>query len=133
MNEPDRIQFHPKTWDAKASPVDPTQLLLTLVLTATTSLSAAEVEIIKDRILKEGLRVYVVSDVETEMLAAMRLALLRAEDERNQSRTRANHFEGEYQRAQARIAALEAELTDKRKTLSFLEKGLNVRPAHKSS
>ena len=125
MNEPAHIQLMHKTWDVKQSPADPTQLLLTVILTAATALPPAEVEAIKERVLKEGIRVYVTSGIETEMLMAMRMALLRAETERDQNRARADHHLAEAEKAGRRIAALEAELKEKRATLSFLEEGLS--------
>lgn len=124
INEPPHIQFSNKTWDVKQSPVNPTELLLTIVLTATTSLSSSEVEVIKDRILKEGIRAYVTGTIDTDMITAMRGALLRAEHERDQNRTRADHFEAELTRSNERLAVVEADLAKKKRTLGFLAEGL---------
>lgn len=124
INEPAHVQFVHKTLDVKQSPVDPTQLLLMIILTATTGLSTGEVDAIKDRVVKDGIKVYISGTVDTEMLMAMRLALLRAEQERDQNRTRADHFESELHKATARISTLETELGKKRKTLELLEEGL---------
>jgi len=109
------------------SSVNPMELLLRIVLTATTSLPSTDVDVVKQRILKEGIRVYVTNNIEAEMLQAMRLALARAEMERDQNRTRADHFQEQHALAQARVAVLEAELKDKRTTLGFLEQGLTRR------
>ncbi len=76
----------------------------------------------------DHLRIYVTNGVETEMLTAMRLSLLRAETERDQNRTRADHYQAEYAKAEAKLLELERELADKRKTLGFLERGLSKKP-----
>lgn len=124
ITEPPHVQFTHKTWDVKQSPVDPAQLLLTILLTATTALSPADLDTIKDRIIKDGFKLYVTGTVDTEMLTAMRMALNRAESERDQNRTRADHFEVEWQKAQARVRDLEAELERKKRMYGFLEQGL---------
>jgi DNA repair exonuclease SbcCD ATPase subunit len=92
-----------------------------VILTAATGLPATDVDTIKKRVIKEGIRVYITNSVEVEMLTAMRLALLRAETERDQNRARADHYQAEYAKAKAKLAELEKELEDKRKTLGFLE------------
>lgn len=124
MEEPEYVKFEHKMWDVKQSSADPTKLLLLIILTATTGLSATNVKAIEQRVIKEGIRVYVTNGLETEMITALRLALQRAEAERDHNRVRANHFQAEAEKAQARIAELEKELAEKRKTLGFLEQGL---------
>lgn len=123
-DDPAHIKFEHKTWDVKQHPADPAKRLLMVILTAATGLPAADVDAIKTRVLKDGLRVYVTNGVEMEMLTAMRLSLFRAEKERDQNRSRADHYQAEHAKAQAKILELERELEDKRKTLGFLERGL---------
>lgn len=127
IDDPAHIQFEHQRWDVKQHPTDPTKLLLLVILTAATGLPAADVDVIKERILKDGIRVYITNSVEAEMITAMRLALFRAETEREQNRARADHFQTEHTKAQAKIAELEDELKDKRRTLGFLEQGLSGR------
>lgn len=124
IEEPAHIKFVHKTWDVKQSPVDPTGLLLSILLTATTALSVQEVEAIKEKVISQGVRVYLTGNVEAEMLFAMRISLLKAEQERDEYFTRSTHFEKEWKKAQERIAIMEIELTEKRKTLGFLDQGL---------
>jgi hypothetical protein len=122
--EPAHVQLAHKSWDVRQSPVDPAQLLLTIILTATTGLSPADVDAIKDRIIRDGFKLYVTGSVDTQMLDAMRLSLLRAEEERDQNRTRADRFEAELLASQARVRALEEELEKNRRMYGFLEQGL---------
>lgn len=124
MEEPSHIKFEHKMWDVKQSQADPTKLLLLIVLTATTGLPATDVKAIEQRVVKEGIRVYVTNGLETEMLIALRRALQRAEAERDHNQVRASHFQAEAEKAQARVVELEKELAEKRKTLGFLEQGL---------
>lgn len=119
------IKFAAKTWEIKENPVSPAEFLISILLTAATGLPVVDVEAIKGRVLKEGIRAYANNNVETEMLTALRLALLRAETEREQNRVRADHYQAEYSKARATILELERELEDKRKTLGFLERGLS--------
>ena len=124
MEEPAHIKFMTKIWEIKENPANPVQLLVSLILMAATDLPAIDVKTIEQRVIKEGIRVYVTNGLETEMLIALRRALQRAEAERDHNRVRASHFQAEAEKAQARVVELEKELADKRKTLGFLEQGL---------
>lgn len=119
--EPAHVHFTAKEAEVKQSPAETDKLLLMLVLAAATGLPASDVDVVKEKILKDGIKVYVTGTVDADIHTALRLALLRAENERDQYRTRAEHFEGELQKAKAANEELEKELTVKRKTLSFLE------------
>jgi hypothetical protein len=58
MDDRAHIKLTAKSWEIKESSSSPTERLISLLLTAATGLPAAEVDGIKDRILKEGIRVY---------------------------------------------------------------------------
>lgn len=124
ITEPAHVQLANKSWDVRRSPIDPAQLLLTIIMTATTGLQPVDVDAIKERVIKDGFKLYVTGTVDTEMLHAMRLALLRAEEERDQNRTRADRFEAELLASQSRIRELEEALERNWRMYGFLEQGL---------
>lgn len=121
INEPAHVHFTAKQAEVRQSPADAGQLLLTLILAAATGLPADAVDAVKDKIVKDGIKVYVTSTVDAEIHTALRIALLRAENERDSHRTRADHFERELLKALESNEQLAKELSAARRTLGFLE------------
>jgi hypothetical protein len=126
IEEPAHVHAYLQSWRVAQSAAEPNRQLLNVALSASTDLSSIDIEAVRQKILRDGIRIYVTGTVEAEMLAAMRSALARAEHDREQYRVRADHFERKASDVEAQLEALKRTLSKEQEILHVLHKALRA-------
>lgn len=90
---------------------------VSVTLSRHSSLSREDLEQLRGRLLREGIKIYVTSSFQGELLSTLQAELTRAERQRDEYRAQKEH-------AETRVRILEAELLHKNSLLAMLTTNL---------
>jgi hypothetical protein len=90
---------------------------VSITLSGHSSLSGEDLEQFRERVLLEGIKIYVTGSLQGELFAALQSELIRTEHQRDEYRVQKEH-------AEMRVRALEAELLHKNSLLAMLTTNL---------